>query len=56
MPWPSAKNIVKSQNLHFMQSVSVPVGGVARTVGTTKPKPVKTTPRRKRNVTHTEGG
>lgn len=53
MPWPSAKNIVKSQNLHFTKRVSVPVGGTARTVGTTNPKPTSSPGRTKRNFSHT---
>ncbi len=54
MPWPSAKNVVKSNNLHYKGAQSFPVGGSARTVGTNNPTPTTSPGRKKRTVTHTE--
>ncbi len=51
--WPSYTDFYKADNLHFKNAQKVPVGGVARTVGTTNPKPATTAGRTPRNFSHT---
>ena len=52
--WPPYTDFLKADNLHFKNAQKIPMGGVARTVGTNNPKPTTRGGRTPRNFSHTD--